>query len=166
MTIEELKSQVKKFPKDMRLRLKLADAYLSSQKKAEAISQYFIIAEYYTKETLSSWAIAVYKKILSIEPGNLNVLTKMGDLYFTENLFGDARSCYEQVLKLNPNESLAWDVIGRIEVFAQVDELIAYCEKRLQEFPEAFDLESKYRADHPEELTIDPRKGVVYGKHI
>lgn len=164
--IEELKSQVKKFPTDMRLRLKLADAYLNSRRKEEAVKEYFAIAEYYAKETLNSWAIAIYKKILSLEPGNVNVLTRMGDLYFSEHLFGDARSCYEQVLKLNPNEELAWNVIGRIEMFAQVDELIAYCEKRLQECPEAFDLESKYRADHAEEITLDPRKGVTYGKHI
>lgn len=161
--IKELQNQVSKFPKDMRLRLKLADAYLSNQRKAEAIKEYFVIAKHYEKETLNSWAIAIYKKMLSIEPGNLNILTKIADLYFSENLFGDARNYYEQVLKLNPD---AWDVIGRIEMFAQVSELIAYCEKRLQECPEAFDLESKYQANHPEEITIDPRKGVIYGNHF
>lgn len=48
-----------------------------------------------------------YQRALSIDPNNIDILLSLGDLYKTEGLPSRAQSCYEDVLKITPENQQA-----------------------------------------------------------
>ena len=102
--IQECLKEVEKSPKDERLCLKLADLYLRNGDNEKAIKEYLRTGELYAGEDLNTRAIAVYRRVLSIDPEHVEAIHRMAGLYLKEGLLGDARGCYEKILKINPGD--------------------------------------------------------------
>ena len=99
--IQECLKQIEKAPKDRRLRLELGALYLKNGEKEKAVSEYLKAGDLHAEEELNARAIAIYKKVVSIDPKHIKALHKMGKLYFREGLLGDAKNCYERILQIS-----------------------------------------------------------------
>lgn len=118
--IQECLKQVQKAPKNKRLRLKLADLYLKNGEKEKAINEYLNAGDLNAEEELNFRAIAIYKKVVSIDPAHVEAFHKMAKLYLEEGLLGDARVSYEKILKIRPRDKEAIKALSEIEHPKQV----------------------------------------------
>jgi tetratricopeptide (TPR) repeat protein len=72
----------------------LGDLYVRSGKKEEAVSCFERIAEHYSAQEFNLKAIAMYKKIERLRPGDPVIALKLAELYANQNLVHDARAQY------------------------------------------------------------------------
>jgi len=113
--IKEYEKLVKASPKDIRSHLKLGDLLLKNGENEKAIGEYLRVAELYVEEDLSSRAISIYKKALSIDPRRIEALHRIANLYLKEGLKGDARNYYQTILMIRPNDQDALNAMRTIE---------------------------------------------------
>ena len=113
--IQECSKQVEKAPRDKRLRLKLGDLYLKNGDYEKAIKEYLQTGDLYAKEDLNTRAIAIYKRVLSIDPRHIEAIHRIAKLYLKEGLLGDARGCYEKILKIKFNDEEALKALSMIK---------------------------------------------------
>lgn len=113
--IQECLKQVEKAPRDKRLRLKLADLYLKSGNKEKALYEYLRAGDLHAEQDLNARAIAIYKKVVSIDPEHIEALHKIATLYLKDDLLGDAKGCYQRILKIKPKDSEAIKALSAIE---------------------------------------------------
>ncbi len=72
----------------------LGDLYVRSGKKEEAVSCFERIAEHYSAQEFNLKAIAMYKKIERLRPGDAIIALKLAELYAAQGLVHDARAQY------------------------------------------------------------------------
>lgn len=71
---------------------RLGDLLARQGRRPEAIEYYRKIAGQFEDGGFVPKAIAIYKKILRLDPRDLHSIIRLGDLYFRENLRGEARN--------------------------------------------------------------------------
>jgi tetratricopeptide (TPR) repeat protein len=113
--IKEYQKALEKDPKNIRVRLKLGDLYLKNGHKDKAIGEYMRVAQQYENDDLNFRATAIYKKVLYLNPGLVDVYHKLANLYLRENLIGNARLQYHNILKIHPNDPVALEALEKIE---------------------------------------------------
>ncbi|MFQ5839556.1 MAG: tetratricopeptide repeat protein [Candidatus Methylomirabilales bacterium] len=89
--IAEYQAILKVDPSDLTLLNTVGDLYARTGNKAEAIKHYMRLGEAYRSDGLSLKAIAVYKKILKLDPEYTDAYMACTDLYAEEGLVGEAR---------------------------------------------------------------------------
>jgi tetratricopeptide (TPR) repeat protein len=127
--VKECLRLIEKSPGDKRLRLKLGDLYLRSGDKEKAIREYLCAADLFAEEDLNERAIALYKRVVSLAPTHLGTFLKMAELYLKERLLGDAKVCYEKILKIRPNDQDALKGLSIIEDVKQSKKVETKIEK-------------------------------------
>jgi tetratricopeptide (TPR) repeat protein len=90
--IESLEEQLKKTPNNFRLRLKIADIYLTRGDREQAITEYCNSARLYAENDFIPLAIATYKKILNEDPENPDANLELGHIYQQKKFYADATS--------------------------------------------------------------------------
>src|SRR4029079_14578184 len=78
--VELLQAELKKNPKERRLRLQLADAHASLGQPAEAVKVLGRLADDLAAEKQSAQAIAVLKKIQALQPARTDIERKVARL--------------------------------------------------------------------------------------
>jgi pilus assembly protein FimV len=114
-TIKEYQRILDKDPSDIKTRIKLGDLYLRRGSLDKAIKEYFKIGDDYIGEELDLKAIAMFKKILVLNPGMIDSYYKLADLYYRRGLFGEAKLQYHRVLEIDPKDKKARDGLRMIE---------------------------------------------------
>ena len=114
-TIKEYQRILDKDPSDIKTRIKLGDLYLRRGSLDKAVKEYFKIGEHYIGEELDLKAIAMFKKILVLNPGMIDSYYKLADLYDRRGLFGEAKLQYHRVLEIDPKDKKARDGLKMIE---------------------------------------------------
>ncbi len=89
--IAEYLAILKADPHDLTVCNNLGDLYARAGKAPEAIEQYLKLGELYRTDGLSVKAIAVYKKIIKLDPGRTEALLACADLYEEQGLTGEAK---------------------------------------------------------------------------
>jgi tetratricopeptide (TPR) repeat protein len=89
--ISEYLAILKADPHDLTVCNNLGDLYARAGKAPEAIEQYLKLGELYRTDGLSVKAIAVYKKIIKLDPGRTEALLACADLYEEQGLTGEAK---------------------------------------------------------------------------
>lgn len=84
-------------PRDVRTWLKIGDLYTRKGAHREATQTYHRVAEHYADQGFFLKAVAVYKQILKLDPGRLDVSTRLAEMYENLQLVSDALSTYEQI---------------------------------------------------------------------
>ncbi|MBN1573942.1 MAG: tetratricopeptide repeat protein [Deltaproteobacteria bacterium] len=95
--IREYERIVKEDPKDIKVRQKLGDLFAREGKRAEAISEYNYVANFYSEDGFYLRAIAVYKQVLKLDPVQIQINLKLAELYHKQNLIGDAIKQFQLV---------------------------------------------------------------------
>lgn len=95
--IRELQRLIEEDPRDVRTLLKIGDIYSKKGDRAEATAVYSQVAEFYGEQGFFLKAVAVYKQILKYDPKNLEVTTKLAELYEHLGLLQEAMVQYQTV---------------------------------------------------------------------
>lgn len=81
-------------PKEIRHRQRLAELLVRAGRKEEAIGEYDAIGKYYADNGYFLKAIAVYKQIQKLDPGNIKVTLTLASLNEKQGLIGNALAEY------------------------------------------------------------------------
>ncbi len=89
--IAEYQTILKADPHDVTVCNNLGDLFARAGKTADAIDQYLKLGELYRADGLSVKAIAVYKKIVKLDPARTEAYLACADLYWEQGLVGEAK---------------------------------------------------------------------------
>lgn len=95
--IAEYQKLVDADPRDVRTLLKIGDLYTRKGAHREATQTYERVAEHYATQGFFLKAVAVFKQILKLQPGRLDISLRLAEMYENLQLVSDALSTYETV---------------------------------------------------------------------
>lgn len=93
--ITEWKKLIREFPNDANIFNTIGDLCLKKDAKAEAVEAYKKAADLLAADGFTSKAIALYKKILNIDPKKIEVHLALADLNAEKGLTGNALESYK-----------------------------------------------------------------------
>ena len=97
---KEYVSIIEADPSDVRSWLLLAEALVNAGDKAGALERYLHVGKHYTEAGDAQKAIAVYRKVLGIDPNRLDIQTAIASLYKDLGRTADAVAAYEFVAQV------------------------------------------------------------------
>jgi len=95
--IAEWRKLVKETPNDANIFNTIGDLCLKKNSKAEAVDAYKRAADILAEDGFTSKAIALYKKVLNIDPDKIEVHLALGDMNAEKGLTGNALESYKKV---------------------------------------------------------------------
>ncbi|MBI3753041.1 MAG: tetratricopeptide repeat protein [Deltaproteobacteria bacterium] len=119
--IAEYKRVVEKDPKDATIRLRIGDLYVKVNKKDEAIKEYGEVAKMHTQKGFYLKAIAVYKQILKLDEGQMEIHFKLADLYAKQKLNADAVASLSVLVSFYEKKNKVDEAIDVIKKMVTVD---------------------------------------------
>ncbi|HUO86799.1 MAG TPA: tetratricopeptide repeat protein, partial [Thermoanaerobaculia bacterium] len=93
--IREYRKVLSESPGDVATLNRVGDLYARADRNDEAIKLYSQIAESYTEDGFFVKAIAIYKKIIKLDPTRLEVYENLASLYHRQGLLNEARTQYQ-----------------------------------------------------------------------
>ena len=93
--IKEYRKLLAEFPNDVSTLNRVGDLYARINRNSEAIDLFTQIAEQYAGDGFFVKAIAIYKKIIKLDPTLLEVYEKLADLYHRQGMVNEARTQYQ-----------------------------------------------------------------------
>jgi tetratricopeptide (TPR) repeat protein len=118
--ISEWEKLISESPNDGNIFNTIGDLHLKKKAIKQSINSYLKAAEIYHESGFDLKTIAVYKKILKIDPKRHDVCLKLGDLNAERGLTGNAISDYLSVAKAFSQEG---KVLEAIEVYRKIADL-------------------------------------------
>ena len=95
--IKEYKKIIMEHPDDVRVLLKIGDIQARDGQSETAARTYNEVADHYVAHGFFLKAVAAYKLLLGVEPGNVEAKLRLADLYFQLGLLRDALANYQAV---------------------------------------------------------------------
>jgi tetratricopeptide (TPR) repeat protein len=92
LALDECRRLAEDAPKDLLMLNRLGDFLARSQRGADAIVYYEMIAEQFTASGFYPKAIAILKKIVKVDPTHLPAVVRLGELNLKQKLPGEART--------------------------------------------------------------------------
>ena len=108
-------------PKEIRYRQKLAELLVRDDRREEAIAQYEDIGRHYADNSYFLKAIAVYKQIQRLAPGNNAISLTLASLNHKQGLIGNAMAEYGQVVEQFEREGAPEEALKVLESMIEVD---------------------------------------------
>jgi tetratricopeptide (TPR) repeat protein len=93
--IREYRKVLAENPNDANTLNRVGDLYARIQRIDDAVDLFNQIAAQYTKEGFFVKAIAIYKKIIKLNPTHLEVYERLAELYHKQGLVNEARTQYQ-----------------------------------------------------------------------
>ncbi|MBI3352565.1 MAG: tetratricopeptide repeat protein [Nitrospirae bacterium] len=119
--IDEWQKLIKETPNDGNIYNIIGDLYLKKNNNSEAIAAYLKAASAFDKAGFSLKTIAVYKKIIKINPENYDIYIKLADLDAERGLIGNAIEEYLKVIKHNSQSGFNKDSIPIYKKIVNLD---------------------------------------------
>ena len=94
--LEECKRLAEDAPKDLLMLNRLGDFLARSNRGADAVVYYKMIADQFSTSGFYPKAIAILKKIVKVDPGHLASIVQLGELNLKQKLPGEARTWFLQ----------------------------------------------------------------------
>jgi len=112
---------VKSNPKDMNLKNRVADVYVRAGDSKSAIESLSTVGDFYSEEGFYLKAIAIFKKINKLDPGNADCYFKLADLYAKQGLNHDAKNQFQAVADLYAKEGKSEQAAEAIEKLLEIE---------------------------------------------
>ncbi len=93
--IKEYRKVLAENPNDANTLNRVGDLYARIERFDEAVKLFSQIAEQYTRDGFFVKAIAIYKKIIKLDPTSLTVYERLAELYHKQGLLNEARTQYQ-----------------------------------------------------------------------
>ena len=84
-------------PSELVLLNTIGDLYVRDRNVSEGLKQFYRLAEAYVRDGFTLKAIAIYKKIVKLDPDSVDPLLKLVELYQAQRLGRETRELYYQV---------------------------------------------------------------------
>ena len=84
---------------DISIRNTIGDLYVKSNQKDKAIEEFKVIADLYEEKGLNSKSIASLKRIIRLNPKDLDTGNKLADLYQNQGFISEAKTEYSKLAK-------------------------------------------------------------------
>lgn len=108
-------------PKVDQYKQKLADLLCRVNLKEDALTLYDSLAKSYAERGFSAKAVAVYKQMQRIEPGNLDHYLKLAELNRSLGLIGNALSEYRTLLEFYENRKMVAETASILQKMVELD---------------------------------------------
>jgi pilus assembly protein FimV len=95
--IAEYEKIIKEDPKDLTVLNTIGDLYARVGQNEHAVMYFKKVSEQYAGNGFTVKAIAVYKKLVKLQPSNSETNTRLAELYAQQGLLSDARAQYTQI---------------------------------------------------------------------
>jgi tetratricopeptide (TPR) repeat protein len=145
--LEQSLKMVRREPANTKIRVKIAELYQKMGEQEKAIAEYLKTAEIFSKKDLWPQAMAVYKRILKLDPSQEEVNRCVSEIYHRLGFLGDAFSQYNVLLRHYHNSG---DAEKSLEILGLMADLN----------PQKFALDHKIPVSKedaaPEEVNLDP----------
>jgi tetratricopeptide (TPR) repeat protein len=119
--IKEYRKVLAEYPSDANTLNRVGDLYARLEKFDEAVKFFTQIAEQYTKDGFFVKAIAIYKKIIKLDPTSLAVYERLAELYWRQGLINEARTQYQVLADYYTRHSNATSAITIYQKMAEVE---------------------------------------------
>ncbi len=119
--ISEYEQVVRHDPKDFNTLNMLGDLHIKNSAANKAIEYYTKVAEHYGNLGFAKKAIAIYNKVLRLQPNSVEVISKLAQFYHVQGSVAEARNHYKNLAatyekKGQQTEALAvWKKIAAID---------------------------------------------------
>lgn len=143
--IAEYQAILKADPSDINVLNSLGDLCARTGNKAEAIAHFMRLGQVYAQDALNLRAIAVYKKVLKLDPSHIEASLACGDMYAEQGLMADAKlqlqrvadhflqkgdrrkalEVYEKLIRVDPGHHATVQKIAQMLVKARGEEAVA-----------------------------------------
>ena len=108
-------------PVDIRSRQKLAELYVRTSKNTEAYEQYEAVAKYFSSNGFYLKAIAIYKQMQRLDPGQIAIFSRLAELNEKQGLLGNALSEYRNLVDYYGRNGMIADEIKTLEKMRDLD---------------------------------------------
>jgi tetratricopeptide (TPR) repeat protein len=95
--IAEYEKIIKEDPKDLTVLNTVGDLCARVGQNDQAAQYFKRVGDHYAQDGFTVKAIAIYKKLTKLTPGNAEIIHKLAELYSQQGLFSDAKAQYMQV---------------------------------------------------------------------
>lgn len=119
--IKEYSKIVESEPEDFTTLNILGDLQVRTGNQAAAISCFRRIADHYRDQDFALKAIAMFKKIDRLQPGNIEIATSLADLYAEQDLVIEARAHYLIVANAHAKAGATQDGLEVLRKIADLD---------------------------------------------
>ncbi len=121
LAIKEYEHLVRDNPGDTNLLNILGDLYVRDGRSDDAIVTFVRLAEATLRDGHTPRAIAVYKKIYKLAPGNADVALKLAELYIRQNLIVEARKQYLELADYYTKNGRSQQALELLQRVADLD---------------------------------------------
>ena len=108
-------------PVDIRSRQKLAELYVRTNQNTEAYGQYEAVAKYFSTNGFYLKAIAIYKQMQRLDPGQIALFNRLAELNEKQGLRGNALSEYRNLVDYYGRNGMIADEIKTLEKMRDLD---------------------------------------------
>ncbi|MGH7407735.1 MAG: tetratricopeptide repeat protein, partial [Candidatus Methylomirabilales bacterium] len=115
--IAEYQNILKADPNDLSVLNALGDLHARTGNRAEAIGHYMRLGDSYRTDGFAAKATAVYRKVIKLDPGNLQAQTLCADLYAEQGLVGEAK---QQLLAIAEHYTRAGSTKEALAVYQKI----------------------------------------------
>jgi len=112
---------VKLDPADVRSQQKLAELYTRTGKNTEAYEQYESVATHFSDNGFYLKAIAIYKQMQRLNPGQIALFNRLADLNEKQGLIGNAMAEYRNLVDYYARNGMIADEIKTLEKMRDLD---------------------------------------------
>jgi tetratricopeptide (TPR) repeat protein len=119
--LKEYQKLLQADPKDTNVRLKIGDLHLKKGDQRLAIEAYLQVAEIFSGEGFDAKAVAIYKQVLRIDAGNVEVRVRLGDLYQRLGLPSDALREFQGAARAFQDKGQKREAFEMLKRVAQLD---------------------------------------------
>jgi len=124
-------------PSELILLNTIGDLYIRDRNVSEGLKQFYRLAEAYARGGFTLKAIAIYKKIVKLDPDPVGPLLKLIELYQAQRLAREARELYYQVAECYKKKKQTDKALETLRKAVQLDvenrtataRLAAFCEE-------------------------------------
>ena len=127
---------LEKDPSELILLNTIGDLYVRDKNVAEGLKQFYRLAEAYVHSGYALKAIAIYKKIVKLEPDSVGPLLKLGELYQAQRMVRETRDLYYQVAEFYKKKKQNDKALETLRKVVQLDPENAGARSRLAAFCE------------------------------
>ena len=133
---------LEKDPSELILLNTIGDLYVRDKNVVEGLKQFYRLAEAYVHSGYALKAVAIYRKIVKLEPDSVGPLLKLGELYQAQRMVRETRDLYYQVAEFYKKKKQNDKALETLRKVVQLDPENAGARSRLAAFCEELGLKA------------------------
>jgi len=119
--VREFEKILEVYPADERALQKVGDLYARMGMNREALNAYRRVSDLYVRQGFYSKAIAVFNQILALDPDQIELRTKLGEMYHQLGLLSDAIQQYQLVYRHFEEKGRSKDALAILRNITLID---------------------------------------------